>query len=254
MMFSNLNSKINSLDSIGLEELDTVSLLNRVDSKYVVPFFQLDFIFQCLKSNYSILEIDGKRVSTYENNYFETPEFLFYKDHHNGYVNRIKVRSRRFVETNRCFFEIKQKMHIERTSKYREEIPEILTSINEERKQKIQEHTRKKISDVNLIFKNNFKRITLVDKFFTERITIDTNLTYIKNEQELYFGDLAIIEIKQSKRNSTSALKAFLKENQIRERKISKYIYGVLMLDPNIKKNQFLPTIKKINKLNLITK
>ncbi len=249
-MFFKLKSKIATLNSIGLHELDSVSLLNRVDSKYVLTFLQLDEVFQCLQANYSVLEIAGLRVFSYENNYFDTSNFLFYNDHHNGYVNRIKVRSRRYVDTNLCFFEIKKKVKIDRTYKYREQIPEILTYLNDDRKQLIQDYTRKKITDLNLILKNNFNRITLVDKNFTERITIDTNLTYTENDKELHFGNFAIIEVKQSKRNNNSAISAYLKEKHIREINISKYICGVLLMKPNIKKNQFLPLIKVINNIN----
>lgn len=249
-MFLKIKSKIDSLQGVGLNELDSVSLLNRVDSKYVVTLEQLDFIFQCLQDNYAVLEIDGVRVFSYENNYFDTPDFLFYRDHHNGYANRLKVRSRKYVEANLSFFEIKKKENINRTNKYREKIPEILTSLNEERIQKIQGFTRKDIEDVNLTLKNNFKRITLVNNEFTERVTIDSNLVFIDNKQELNFGEIAIIEIKQSKSTQKSALTSFLKENHIREQSISKYIYGIMLLMPSIKKNKFLHILKKINKLN----
>jgi hypothetical protein len=107
-MFINLKTKIEAIPPVGLSQLDSVSLLNRMDSKYVVTLSQLDFIFECLQSNYSILEINGIKVFTYENNYFDTPDLMFYKDHHNGYMNRLKVRSRRYVESNLCFFEIKK--------------------------------------------------------------------------------------------------------------------------------------------------
>ena len=249
-MFLNLKSKIDSLTSVGLNELDTVSLLNRIDSKYVVTYSQLDLIFQCLQSNYSILEIDGVRVFTYENNYFDTQDLLFYKDHHNGYSNRLKVRSRRYVESNLCFFEIKKKEKINRTNKYREEIPDFLTTLNDERKQIIQNFTRKSIIEVNLILKNNFNRITLVNKSFTERVTIDCNLSFIDDNKQINFDKVAIIEIKQSKSSQKSELTSFLKVNHFREQSISKYIYGVLLLKPEIKKNNFLPILKKLNNLN----
>ena len=215
-MFLNLKTNINSLNPVGLNDLDSVSLLNRVDSKYVVTFSQLELVFQCLQSNYSILEIDGIRAFSYENNYFDTPNLLFYSDHHNGYANRLKVRSRKYVEANLSFFEIKKKENINRTNKYREKIPEILTTLNEDRKQKIQDYTRKEIDEVNLILKNNFKRITLVNKEYSERVTIDSNLTFIDDKQELHFGEIAIIEVKQSKSSQKSKLTSFLKENHIR--------------------------------------
>jgi hypothetical protein len=248
-MFNTLKSKIDSLPSVGLGELDSVSLLNRIDRKYVVKLSQLDFIFECLQSNYSILEINGIKIFTYENNYFDTPDLLFYKDHHNGYSNRLKVRSRRYVEAEMSFFEIKRKQNINRTNKYREKIPDILSTLNEERRQVIQDFTRKDINEINLILKNNFSRVTLVNKNFTERVTIDCNLSFEDEKQVINFNDVAIIEVKQSKSSQNSELTSFLKTHQIREQSISKYIYGILLLHPEIKKNKFLSMIRKINSI-----
>jgi hypothetical protein len=249
-MFINLKTKIEAIPSVGLSQLDSVSLLNRMDSKYVVTLSQLDFIFECLQSNYSILEINGIKVFTYENNYFDTPDLMFYKDHHNGYMNRLKVRSRRYVESNLCFFEIKKKEKINRTNKYRESTPDFITSVNPERTQVIQNFTRKSVKEVNLILNNNFSRITLVNKNFTERVTIDCNLSFMDGKSVINFNDVAIIEVKQSKSSQSSELTSFLKTHHIREQSISKYIYGVVLLRPEIKKNNFLPILKKINSLN----
>ena len=41
-MFINLKTKIEAIPSVGLSQLDSVSLLNRMDSKYVVTLSQLD--------------------------------------------------------------------------------------------------------------------------------------------------------------------------------------------------------------------
>jgi hypothetical protein len=249
-MFSHIQSGIYAMEKIGLESLESVSLQNRVDSKYIVSQNQLGAIFQYLEKEYYVLEIEGNRVFSYENNYFDTPDFQFYKDHHNGYSHRMKVRSRKYLESNQCFFEIKKKIHLERTQKYREGIHEILTEINEDRLQQIKEFSKKKITSVQLILQNNFNRITLVDKQFSERVTIDTNLTFIDKDQKIHFGDIAIIEIKQSKKiGLQTKLTACLKEKNIREQSISKYIFGVISLLPNMKKNNFLPMIKKIKNL-----
>ena len=66
------------------------------------------------KKDTIILEIEGHRIFTYDNNYFDTKDLQFYFNHHNGYVHRIKVRSRKYVETNTSFFEIKRKAAISR--------------------------------------------------------------------------------------------------------------------------------------------
>lgn len=237
------------LSPVSLAEMDAVSLLNRTDSKYTLRGEDLLKIVPCLIENYSILEINGTRIFSYENNYFDTPDLQFFKDHHNGYVNRIKVRSRRYVESDMCFFEIKKKEKVDRTNKHREPLPYMISDIDEIRKNIIQEYSRKTIDEITLILKNNFNRITLVNNQFTERVTIDMNLHFIDNDHDIKFKKIAIIEIKQSKTTQSSPLTTFLKYNNIREQSISKYIYGVITLIPNVKKNNFMPILKKINKL-----
>lgn len=248
-MFQNFIPKIALLNPVSLNQLDTVALLNRVDSKFTVNETNLLKIVPCLIENYNVLEINGIRVFSYENNYFDTPDLQFFQDHHNGYTNRIKVRSRRYVESNLCYFEIKKKEKVSRTNKHREKLTSMIFSIDEVRKAIIQDFTRKKFEEVNLILKNNFSRITLVNNDFTERVTIDLDLHFIDTNQDIKFGNVAIIEIKQSKSSQLSPLTAFLKNNNIRQQSISKYIFGVISLMPLIKKNNFMPIINKINKL-----
>ena len=248
-MFKKFTSQLSLLNSVSLNELESVSLLNRIDSKYALRGDDLLKIFPCLIENYNVLEIDGVRVFSYENNYFDTPDLQFFRDHHNGYVNRIKVRSRRYVESDLCFFEIKKKEKIARTNKHRESLPYMLSDIDESRKNVIQDYTRKNIGEVTLVLKNNFNRVTLVNNHFTERVTIDMNLHFIDNQRDVKFGKIAIIEIKQSKNTQSSPLTASLKYHHIRSQGISKYIYGVISLNPSVKKNNFKPIIKTINKL-----
>lgn len=248
-MFKKFTNQLSLLNSVSLNELESVSLLNRMDSKYALRGDDLLKIFPCLIENYNVLEIDGVRIFSYENNYFDTPDLQFFRDHHNGYVNRIKVRSRRYVESDLCFFEIKKKEKIARTNKHRESLPFMISDIDESRKNVIQDYTRKNIGEVTLILKNNFSRVTLVNNHFTERVTIDMNLHFIDNQNDVKFGKIAIIEIKQSKNTQASPLTASLKYHHIRSQGISKYIYGVISLIPSVKKNNFKPIIKTINKL-----
>ncbi|ESU24914.1 hypothetical protein FEDK69T_04680 [Flavobacterium enshiense DK69] len=248
-MFKKFTNQLSLLNPVSLAELEAVSLLNRTDSKYTLRSEDLLKIVPCLVEHYNVLEINGTRIFSYENNYFDTPDLQFFKDHHNGYVNRIKVRSRRYVESDMCFFEIKKKEKVDRTNKHREPIPYMISDIDEIRKNLIQEYSRKAIEEVTLILKNNFNRITLVNNQFTERVTIDMNLHFIDDEHDIKFKKIAIIEIKQSKSTHSSPLTTFLKYNNIREQSISKYIYGVITLIPSVKKNNFMPILKKINKL-----
>ncbi len=248
-MFESFIQSINQLEPISLEQLDSVSLLNRVDKKFVLNSFQLEQIFPCLLENYFVLEIDGNKIFTYENNYFDTKCFQFYKDHHNSYVHRIKVRSRKYVESNLSFFEIKKKEKIDRTNKFRAKVPDLMDELDQSKKDIIKTFTRKNISNIELILKNNFSRVTLVNKQFTERVTIDVNLEFIKDEKKIALSKVAIIEIKQSKATQSSPLADFFKSNNFRKQSFSKYIYGVIIFNEEIKKNNFLQLIKKIKNI-----
>ena len=248
-MNPDFNTLIYSLPALNLEELDSVSLLNRVDKKFTLPISQLFELDECIKKNYRILEIDSNRAFHYENNYFDTPDLDFYKDHHNGYANRVKVRCRKYVESGLTFFEIKRKEKTNRTNKFREQTPEMIFSLGETRKNNLSDFTRNNTAGIALILKNNFIRITLVDIHFTERVTIDTNIVFINDNQEVIMNDIAVVEVKQSKTSQNSPILQFLKQKGIREQSFSKYIFGIISLMPNIKKNNFLTLIKKINNL-----
>ena len=100
---------LSTMQSVTLAQLDEVSLQDRIDCKYILTHEQLNLLLPIIQQNYKVLEINKHRVHTYINNYFDTHNVQFYYDHHNGYSNRIKVRCRKYLETNICFFEVKQK-------------------------------------------------------------------------------------------------------------------------------------------------
>jgi hypothetical protein len=147
----------------------------------------LDKLFPFIIENYRVLEIEGHRIFTYENNYFDTEDLLFYHEHHNGYLNRIKVRSRKYLETGSCFFEIKKKEKIDRTNKIREKTNELISAPNHEMIQKILGMSRKELKGIHKVLSNHFNRITFVNKAETERMTLDFNISFADNQQLLSF-------------------------------------------------------------------
>ena len=248
-MIINFLQNIQQLATVSLAQLDTVSLQNRIDSKYVFNKDDLMSLMPCLLQNYKVLTIDSLRSFSYENNYFDTKDLLFYQDHHNGYVNRIKVRSRKYVESNLCYFEIKKKEKINRTNKHRSKLSSLASGVTNENHDLVQSYTRKNLQELQFILKNNFNRITLVNTDFTERVTIDYNLLFSDELNEVTLDQVAIIEVKQSKVTKNSPLVDFLRAQNTRQNSFSKYIVGVIALHPEIKKNNFLPLIKNLNKI-----
>ena len=87
-----------ALESVTLEEMDAVKLMNRIDSKYLTNEATLVKILEdAAASGYRALSIDGKKISGYNSVYYDTPALRMYYDHRNKHLVRQKVRTRCYV-------------------------------------------------------------------------------------------------------------------------------------------------------------
>ena len=253
MQKESVQKHLSNLSPISLTGLDTVKLLNRVDRKYIIPVTSLSQIIQLLKNNqYSVLEINGCRAFSYLTTYYDNDAYAFFHDHHNRLSNRIKVRTRSYLESNLHFFEVKVKTKL-RTNKYREVLHASSTQLSDAQSNKIREFYPRQLTgrlDTTLI--NTYNRITLVNKDKTERGTIDVNLTFTNPaslHEEICVNDIAIIEVKQSKTSVLNGIIAALRTMRIPPSSISKYVLGLILTRPEIKHNAFKPLLHKINKI-----
>ena len=240
---------LSDFNSISLEDLDKVQLLNRKDTKFVFSQNKLLQLLDSLKPYYRILEIEDKRSFVYDNTYFDTDEFFFYTQHHNECRKRFKVRYRKYCETNEQYFEIKVKDNKNRTIKNRIRSANRNGDFIEEEKRLISENTG--LSPQHLIPKLDiqFSRITLADNNFNERLTIDTNLSVKNGIRSKIFDQLAVSEIKQKKYDPKSDFIQILRNLRIQEMRFSKYCMGMLHVHKKIKYNRFKPKLLRINKI-----
>ena len=104
-----ITATVNDFEGIALENLGQVKLLNRVDTKFTFGLEKLDGILRKLQKDYFILDINNNRVMDYESLYYDSSDLAFYLAHHNERTNRLKVRYRRYVVSDICFFELKFK-------------------------------------------------------------------------------------------------------------------------------------------------
>ena len=79
-----LRSLIEEPPSLSLEELTPLSLLDRVDYKFVLHPQQLRQVLERAIRHYLVLEVNGVRLHRYLTTYFDTPDLAMYFDHHNG--------------------------------------------------------------------------------------------------------------------------------------------------------------------------
>ena len=242
-------SKLSGFASISLEEMNGVSLLKRVDTKFLTTSSELSELLPYLYSDYQILEIDGNRLMNYSTLYFDTQDLRCYKEHHNGKAKRHKVRIRKYVESDICFFEVKEKQNSGMTNKVRCSIDDFETSLSTESKQFIEKAT-KKDWELKPALHNYFQRFTLVNTQRSERVTIDLGLKYKTDATTKQFKNVVIVEVKQEKQNTRTPIYSILKSNRIRTVSFSKYCMGVSTVFTDIKSNKFKELNLKINHLN----
>ena len=259
-----MNDKINAVASqfepITLSEMENVKLMERVDSKYVFPASQLPDIMKGMLSSYRLLEINNVRLHRYESLYYDTKDFQLFKRHHLGRLNRWKLRFRKYVDSGGLtFFEIKFKNSKEKTLKRRVKMKSIPNKIEEKAEKFLKEITPFSSEMFEPKMWVNYSRMTFVNKFSEERLTIDTNLHFIKinpmairleeNIADIRFPQMVIAEAKRGKASSISEFIRMVRLNGIRESGISKYCFGIYNVFHEVKKNNFKPRVRFIHKM-----
>jgi hypothetical protein len=239
---------LDTFEPISLAEMDSVQLMDRTDLKFNFNISYLPEILKAAREHYRALEVAGTRMSRYETLYYDTPDYNLFTKHHNGQMNRYKIRLRRYVESDLNFFEVKFKNNKGRTVKQRIRTTNLDQKISESSGQLLSDTAGMVPSNVEPKLWVNYNRITLVNKTDEERITIDLDLE-VKNENgNANFAGLVIVEAKQAKPHDTVFVK-LLKELHIREGGTSKYCLAVSKLVPEIKKNNFKPDLITIQKI-----
>lgn len=248
-MTNDIATCLQGFESINLKALDDFKLMNRVDTKYIFNCTQLVEILNKIKHDYKVLEINNKRFFNYESLYFDTPGYNFYFDHHNCRSNRTKVRYRKYVDTGDVFFEVKKRIKGERTDKYRIKTDAIHKELLPEEINLMQRLALKEQSLENKIW-INYERITLACLSSQERVTIDLNMSFERNDKTMAFSDLIVAEVKQDRFSRLSSFTHEMRKNIIPDFRISKYAIAVAMMEQGIKSNAFKQKINKLLKVN----
>ena len=172
-----INQVLNSFPPITLEEMSAVKLMNRIDTKFVATLPKLIELLHLLGNDYYVQDINGERLMPYDTTYFDTKAFNMYNAHQANHANRQKLRFRTYVHSELQYMEVKTKNNHGRTKKKRIEVQDM--RLNEEYKADfLQQHLHYEIDTLIPTIRNQFKRVTLVNKAKTERLTIDTDLRF----------------------------------------------------------------------------
>ncbi len=237
---------VNNFKSIDLQELSKVDFEARVDTKYMFSIDKLEAFLSDLQNKAVVLEINGQRQFHYKNLYFDYPNFNYFKHHHAGYLNRIKVRSRQYSEAGPFVFEIKKKTNKSKTVKRRITLPAFAMSKSELTETYLKDQLGIDFNDLTETVGVNYSRITMANIDMTEKFTLDINLEAVYKGNGHLFSNLAIAEIKQERFSNNSIFVAALKKINCYPSSFSKYCAAVLIHRPDIKHNRFKPFLKKV--------
>ena len=248
-----LDCVLQRMEPISLEAMNNVKLMNRVDSKFPTNRGMLLRMAPLWAEGFYVQENECQRIASYRSLYFDTPDALTYTMHHNQRLHRQKVRQRIYVDSNTALCEIKNKKNTGRTKKKRIPIPVEawgdLYGLPE-----MADFIREKVwvTDRTLLprLENAFRRITLVNKAMTERVTIDFGITFHNHVSgcDADVSDLVIIEVKQNGA-LPSKFKELLREARVKRKGLSKYCLGMLLTDTHLKYNRFKEKIRYVNAL-----
>lgn len=238
---------LDTFESIDLKGLDGVQLLNRMDAKYVFHVNQFAELLEEIREQYYVLEIEGKRAFSYESLYFDTEDYQLYKFHHNGKLNRLKVRYRKYLDSGLTYFEVKYKVKGNRTDKHRLREEDIKHELSPQELEMVH-HDYLDVHGLEKKLWIHFKRITLAAKNMPERATLDLNLSFDNFKEKKFYPELVVAEIKQEKSNVFSPMIQAFKKRHFEEVGFSKYSTGIALLE-DIKHNAFKPNLIKINRI-----
>ena len=244
--------------------MESVKLMNRIDTKYAVPLRVLPSILKAAQEDYYVQEIAGKRVATYDTMYYDTETLDMYLRHHDQQLVRQKIRVRQYVDSHLTFLEIKRKNNKGRTNKKRIVVPgfefdgSTASVLKHKRKpdeavtvaEFIDMKSRYHWSNITPHLWTKFRRITLVNKAKTERLTIDMDLVWenVVSGTKKTYPELVIIELKRDG-NVPSRMTDIMLEHHIHPFKISKYCIGTALTTPGLKRNRFKKKIRMIEKI-----
>jgi hypothetical protein len=248
---SNIEDELNKFNTVTLDAISCIRLMNRIEIKYVFAATKLTALLNILAKHYQVLEVCNMRMLPYSTTYLDTTDSLFYNQHVRGEFARHKIRYRKYMATDESFLEIKKKTNKGRIIKWRIENELLSDSFDSRASDFIHEYLPVTSDSVKPVLAILFTRITLAGFEQKERITIDFNILFSDPEtaREISLPYLAIAELKKEAYSDVSHFKSLIKPLNIYPSGFSKFCVGRALLNDTIKKNMIKPKLLLINKL-----
>ena len=245
-----INDLLQYLEPITLEQMSSIRLMNRTDTKFVTNKENLARLLELAQGKYYAQFNNESRVANYMTTYWDTENHRFFLEHHNGRAPRQKVRVRTYMDSDLTFLEVKTKNNHGRTKKKRVEVPSQEIEVQGTNGEFVEGLVHQGLNEMHPTVRNQFRRITLVNYEKTERLTIDYDVHFHNMETgtDANVGPLVIIELKRDG-NVYSPVLDILRILRIKPSGFSKYCIGSVMTNKKLKKNIFKEKMIVLSKL-----
>lgn len=234
-----LRSQLAAFEPITLAQMARAALLDRSEIKYVLPQRLLLPALAQLRHAYRVLVVAGQPFSRYRTLYFDTADLALYRRHHAGAADRYKVRAREYVDSHAAFLEVKHRTGERHTVKRRIATPAPVTGFLPPAADFLADACPYPADALGATLWNCYTRITLVSKLQPERVTLDLDLAFSREDAQAAMPGIVIAEVKYEGARHASEFARLMREYHVHETGFSKYCVGVSLLYPDVKRNNF---------------
>ncbi|MBN2556235.1 MAG: polyphosphate polymerase domain-containing protein [Anaerolineales bacterium] len=247
---SEFNRKLTSFDSISLDKIGRDALQDRKDMKYLLPASQVLTWLADLRTAYYAFKHCGHFIQPYRTLYFDSANYKFYFEHHNGVADRYKIRAREYVLSQASYLEIKHKTGNGRTIKHRDKTNRLATTPAAFPHDFLENYFPYPHLRLEPSLWSRFQRVTFVNKADHERVTLDFGLEFYAADVYIPLTGFVIAEVKQYRSTRETKFARLLKTLLVRPSSFSKYCVGIALTHPAVKQNNFKPLLIQIKRLS----
>ncbi len=241
-----------SFPAASAELRDSRDLLRRVDTKFLAHQDTAAAILASLTGDYAALTVPSGNLATYRSLYFDTDDLRCFHDHRRGRRLRHKIRIRHYPERHVSFLELKSKRNDVITAKVRRPLPFREEWLGPAELDFLRPFVDLPVEALRPTLRIDFQRLNLLGLASAERVTVDIGLAAEGLDGSRWsFGDLVVIEVKQSPFCVRTPVMRALSAAGLRETSMSKYTAAMaLMRHDELRHNRLMPDLRKIERMS----
>jgi VTC domain len=227
---------VEQFEPVSLTELDErAALLRRVDHKYAIDRGRFRQLLERLRADHQVLEIDGRRMFGYCSTYFDTPDLRCYVDHVENRQPRFKARTRLYMDSDSCVFEVKLKRENGETDKRQVEHPvaeadELTDSARQCLEQALADAGLDAPDEMDPTLLTRFERITLAARDGSERLTCDVGVRLTRPDGKAARMHDGVILVETKSEGGESPADRVLADLGLEPISLSKYRVGMSLV------------------------